>query len=57
MYGNSAAALELDNLEITLRRIQEIIGHSLDLDDFQTVREILERIIDRTEQILSREMS
>ena len=57
MYRNSAAALELDNLEIALRQIQEIIGHPLDPDDFQMVREILERIIDRTEQILSREMS
>ena len=57
MYRNSAAALELDNLEITLRQIQAIINHPLDLDDLQTVREILEQIIDRTEQILSREMS
>ena len=57
MNRNFAADLELDNLEIALRQIEALIGHPLGPDDLQMVQEILEQIIHRTEQILSREMS
>ena len=57
MNRNSAAALELDNLETAIRQIQAIVAQPLDPDDLQMVRQILDQIIDRTEQILSQEMS
>ena len=57
MNRNSAAALELDNLEIAVRQIQAIVAQPLDPDDLQRVRQILDQIINRTEQILSQEMS
>ena len=57
MNRNSAAALELDNLETAIRQIQAIVAQPLHPDDLQMVRQILDQIIDRTEQILSQEMS
>ena len=57
MNRNFAAALELDNLETAIRQIQAIVSQPLDPDDLQMVRQLLDQIIDRTEQILSQEMS
>ena len=57
MNRGSAAALELENLEFAVHQIQQIVANPLDPDDVQMVRQILDHIIDRTEQILCQQVS